>query len=67
MQGLPRRNTRAVLQWARPARTSCVFRYSGTSALWLILQFESHNCLHVPGWLQEASSLVFERDAGLAK
>src|SRR5258708_29194335 len=33
-------------RWARPIGTSCVFRYSSTSALWLILHFWSHNCLH---------------------
>ena len=35
-----------ALRWARPIGTSCVFRYSSTSALWLILHFWSHNCLH---------------------
>ena len=51
----------AVLRWVRPVGTSCVFPYSSTSALWLILQFGSHNCLRAPGWLQEASSLVWKK------
>jgi hypothetical protein len=46
---------------------SCVFRCSSTSALWLILQFGSHNYLHAPGWLREASSLVFGRNRGLGE
>jgi hypothetical protein len=45
----------------------CVFRYGSTSALWRILQFTSHNCLHAPGWLQEASTLVFGRNRGLGE
>ncbi len=44
-----------------PAGTSCVFRYGVTSALWLIVQFGSHNCLRAPGWLPEASSLVWKK------
>ena len=47
-----RRNL-AFLRWG-PVGTSCVFRYSSTSGLWLALQFGSHNCQHVPGSLLEA-------------
>jgi hypothetical protein len=61
------RRSLAVLQSARPVGTSCVFRYSGTSALWLILQFRSHHCLHAAGWLQEAPRLVFGGNRGLGE
>jgi hypothetical protein len=40
------RQNLALMQWAKPVGTSCVFRYGSTSALWLILQFGNHNCLH---------------------
>jgi len=42
------RPPRALQSCARPVGTSCVFRYGSTSALWLMLQFGSHNCLNAP-------------------
>src|SRR5579871_5167314 len=50
----------------RPAGSSYVFRHSSTSALWLILHSGSHNCLHAPGWLPEASSLA-SKNRGLGE